>query len=507
MNAHFKNISRAIIFTRSLTNAQIFFFCLLFLFSTTGKAQNLVPNPSFELRDSCPSGYHIGFPFPSEGSMFASNWFRPSVGTSDYYNACAPLVSPNNGLPVSVPAHGINYQMARTGQAYAGGILDKFHCEYVESPLLSPLVAGHRYFVSYWLNTQDHSWGGADRYGAHFSVAPVEMPNTLYLDMLTPQVESPAGVVLYDTLNWMKVSGVFAAAGGESWVTIGNFHSLATLDTILVTEPMGFGAGPFYYYYEDVCVVDMDGTPSNATRQELSICPGQLLDLTARSGMERYLWNNDSLGTKRTVTQPGTYWVKSVDLNACAVFTDSFIVAASGAQLHPKLGADRAICPGESITLNAAMPGGYRYLWNTGATDSAITITSPGEYYVSVSSGCAIGSDTVNVISANNCDKTNNPGGASGQTCIFIPSAFSPNGDGLNDKLTVKSLCGIENFQLNIYNRFGEVVFHSYNPQSGWDGTFGGHQCDVGTYYYLLYYTNNGNSGQQLRKGDVTLIR
>ncbi|RYZ54837.1 MAG: gliding motility-associated C-terminal domain-containing protein [Sphingobacteriales bacterium] len=511
MTAHRRFTSSNLSTGRSFAFLTGCIICLVILMTTAGRSQNLVPNPSFETRDSCPSGWHIGFPFPSQGSMFASNWFSPSVGTSDYFNACAPLVPPNNGIPVSVPDHALGYQLARTGQAYGGGILDQFHCEYVESPLLTPLVSGHRYFASYWINTRNTSWGGADRFGAHFSANPVEMPNTAVLDMLTPQIESPAGVILYDTLNWMLVSGVFEAAGGERWMTIGNFNQFSTLDTILVVTPTGFGAGPFYYYYEDVCVVDMDGSPGIVTVLPLSVCNGDELDLFARPGMEHYLWNDNDTGRQKSITQPGTYWVKSVDLSTCTVMADTFIVSDAVGLLTPELGPDRIICPGDSLVLNASIPGVTQYLWNNGSTASTLTVRGPGEYIVSVSSVCSKGVDTIRVTSGTDCNSSSgsdNPGGDSSvvvRSCLYIPNAFTPNGDGLNDRLKVGTVCESNSFMLTVYNRFGEAVFASNHRESGWDGTYRGKPCDAGTYFYLLYYS--GDRGQQLQKGDITLIR
>ena len=88
---------------------------------------------------------------------------------------------------------------------------------------------------------------------------------------------------------------------------------------------------------------------------------------------------------------------------------------------------------------------------------------------------------------------------------LFIPDAFSPNGDGLNDTFQVNAT-GIFNYSLKVYNRWGELVYESNNPEAGWDGTYKGEQAPVGVYFYTLYAT--GNYGKPIsREGPVQLIR
>jgi gliding motility-associated-like protein len=88
---------------------------------------------------------------------------------------------------------------------------------------------------------------------------------------------------------------------------------------------------------------------------------------------------------------------------------------------------------------------------------------------------------------------------------IFIPSAFSPNGDGLNDEFSLVSK-SILTFELLLYNRFGEQVAALRNPIEKWNGFFKNRKCDIGTYYYILKYKNiRGES--KIVKGDISLIR
>jgi gliding motility-associated-like protein len=87
----------------------------------------------------------------------------------------------------------------------------------------------------------------------------------------------------------------------------------------------------------------------------------------------------------------------------------------------------------------------------------------------------------------------------------LIPTAFSPNNDGLNDVFAVKGKF-IQTLKLQIYNRWGQVIFESKNPNEGWNGKINGQEAPVGTYIYSVIAQDlNGNSIQ--RKGSVTLIK
>jgi gliding motility-associated-like protein len=89
----------------------------------------------------------------------------------------------------------------------------------------------------------------------------------------------------------------------------------------------------------------------------------------------------------------------------------------------------------------------------------------------------------------------------------FIPEAFTPNGDGLNDVFRVFNLGYYQKLvDFRIYNRWGHEVYHSINPKQGWDGTLNGVPQDMGTYYYQVIVANPDGKQKSLN-GSVTLIR
>jgi gliding motility-associated-like protein len=146
-----------------------------------------------------------------------------------------------------------------------------------------------------------------------------------------------------------------------------------------------------------------------------------------------------------------------------------------------------------SIQLRAS-EGYDTYWWNSVATDKYIyTVQSPGNYTVKVENSC--GSKTDTIVVYDHCDFP-----------IYFPSAFSPNGDHLNDILTVPLLNKNKLHRLTIYNRWGQIVFSTTDPDNGWNGTMNGLPQPAGVYIY--YLEMDGLAGQRFdQKGTVMLIR
>lgn len=87
---------------------------------------------------------------------------------------------------------------------------------------------------------------------------------------------------------------------------------------------------------------------------------------------------------------------------------------------------------------------------------------------------------------------------------VYIPNAFSPNGDGLNDVFGVKGH-GVTEFDLKVYDRWGEMIFQSSDPNLGWDGTYKGRLAQHGVYVYEVTASNE-TSSKFHKKGTVTLV-
>jgi gliding motility-associated-like protein len=133
------------------------------------------------------------------------------------------------------------------------------------------------------------------------------------------------------------------------------------------------------------------------------------------------------------------------------------------------------------------------YLWNTGDTASSLQVKTPGVYTLQVVDqyGCK-GKDTIRV-GTKDC-----PYG------IYFPNAFTPN-SGHNDVFRPVVIGYPIMYHFSIYNRWGQRIFDTTDPNKGWDGRIGGHDMDTGTYVWVCTYQFAGdrkNNG----KGNFILI-
>jgi gliding motility-associated-like protein len=170
------------------------------------------------------------------------------------------------------------------------------------------------------------------------------------------------------------------------------------------------------------------------------------------------------------------------------------------------LGDDFVLDAGEVVNLDAGNVGSS-YLWfvnaditiQPSAIDQIIEVSQAGEYRVEVTNefGC-IGRDTINISSGSEYN-------------VYLPTAFSPNGDNKNDKLELAGdVDEVDNMSLIIVNRLGHKVYQSVHLHrskgNGWDGTFKGQNVDMDVYVYFLKVTFKDGSQMQ-KQGNITLLR
>lgn len=90
---------------------------------------------------------------------------------------------------------------------------------------------------------------------------------------------------------------------------------------------------------------------------------------------------------------------------------------------------------------------------------------------------------------------------------VQVPNAFSPNGDGINDEFRIVNLGYHQLLAFRIFNRFGEEVFSTTNPGTGWDGYYRNKPSDLGVYYYYIRFAPASGADEEVLRGDLTLIR
>ena len=89
---------------------------------------------------------------------------------------------------------------------------------------------------------------------------------------------------------------------------------------------------------------------------------------------------------------------------------------------------------------------------------------------------------------------------------LYIPNAFTPNGDGINDQFKVEAPMDITNFTLSIFETSGRLIFNTHNINKGWDGTYEGKKSPAGAYLYIITYTDRIGE-KHYEKGQIVLYR
>ena len=226
---------------------------------------------------------------------------------------------------------------------------------------------------------------------------------------------------------------------------------------------------------------------------DVEVCSNYIIDAPVKGNNVSYLWQDGYTGSSYSASHSGTYSVRITKGNCVA--TDDINVKFIHLQQNIP---DTFLCKGTkfSIDLVATPPSGGSVLWNDGSTSPVRTVTDSGTYWVYVSLGDCQILDTVNVLTGH-CDCWHD-----------VASAFTPNGDGLNDivKPRIQPGCDVSGYLFNIYNRWGELVFSSDVPGKGWDGTYKGEKCELGVYMYSLQFFLGVNNKSIVKSGSITLI-
>jgi len=167
----------------------------------------------------------------------------------------------------------------------------------------------------------------------------------------------------------------------------------------------------------------------------------------------------------------------------------------------PFAGNDTTIVVGEQIQFNAS--GGNQYLWTPSTYLNITNIADPVGLYPFIDTI----QYTVNITSSNGCIGSDDiVVRVVKQGSYFMPSGFTPNNDGNNDRIRPILIGYTKLNYFSVYNRWGELIFNSKNINDSWDGTYKDQKCEMGTYFYSISVTDRNNKVDNY-KGDFILIR
>jgi len=263
----------------------------------------------------------------------------------------------------------------------------------------------------------------------------------------------------------------------------GNFKLYASLQGCGLTDSMDIRV------YENKSALDI--------AKGEGLCPGNSLTLYATKGFVSYQWNDGSTADTLVIRRPGNYFVQATD--GCGhSFADSALVPLIDTAFYLPIQA--SVCLNDSLKIT--LPPSVKSIdWNP---DESVTQQNDVLYFfpprstpyhlrANFSENCFSEKDIY--ITVDRCPET-----------IFFPNSFTPNQDGLNDYFRPVLGRYLTSYRMTVFNRYGQKVFESGDPNTGWNGYFKSEPCDSGLYVWICEYQFPGRELKKI-KGNLTLIK
>ena len=396
-----------------------------------------------------------------------------------------------------------------------------------EPPILQNLITTSNACLPNLPSASVSVWGGTQPYnylwipGTFNTAAITNLVDTLY----TLQVTDANGCVLTDTAN-VRAYDVPTAQGVTTDATCyGQCDGMASLAISNGTPPyavlwstsssqlsvQNLCSGTYNYTISDSNSCTTTGSVNINEPDSISIriistesgCTKNFAVSTATiSGGTppfKILWSNNQSGNPTTDLPTGNHSILVTDSNGCSK-TQTFIInQTSQPTVTIQVNPDSLVILGNSVLLSTF--GALDYFWYPDENLSCVNCQTTRALPTNDILYCVAGTDSngcidtacINILVNDNCKQ------------IFIPNAFTPNNDGLNDLFSIKSLC-LKEYQLKIFNRWGQNIFSSASNQNRWDGNYQGVPQEIGTYFYILKGTFRNDEKVNMR-GDISLIR
>ena len=355
----------------------------------------------------------------------------------------------------------------------------------------------------------DYSWTGTDMADKYTTPQIKIAPRTsvfyyasartdlgcVVKDAVAITVKTPLAVSLGKDSSFCKGDSILLDAGNVFlnylWNNGSTGHSIFARQQgaywVKVQSPNGC------FSYDTMQVVRVYPLPAVRLDPADWLCEGSTRTLDAGNNYVSYLWKDGTTLPTLQVNTTGTYWVQVTDDKECSG-GDTVTIRQIVPNPTGFLASDTVICDAWPSKIPAK--GQFvSYAWNTGETKNYITVSHEGSYSLAVtdSYGC---SATENIsITTKQC-----------LFGIYFPNAFTPDGDGANDLFRPYALGNILHYQLQVFNRWGQMVFATEDYNRGWNGTVNGVAQPTGTYVWISRY-QFGGEGEKVDKGTVLLIR
>ena len=245
----------------------------------------------------------------------------------------------------------------------------------------------------------------------------------------------------------------------------------------------------------DTVEITIEQFPMPQITGDLAVCIGESTTLSVLNGLS-YDWSTGDTTQSITIA-PLADTAITVDVGT--VCNDINLSTTVVVHLPPNIdaGADTTIPVESSIQLNAT--GGVQYLWQPPEGLSCFACPDP------IATPNVTTTYLVTVLDANGCQNSDAVTVYVEYLPLFLPTAFSPNGDGVNDVLYLRG-SGIASMNLILYDRNGKIIFQSNNRDFGWDGMLDGQKASAGVYAFQCTVARTNGEVVEM-KGNVTLVR
>ncbi len=324
---------------------------------------------------------------------------------------------------------------------------------------------------TFWLVVNDNGCVATDTFNLIVNPYPlIHLGPDISVCQGTPVVLKSSDVYLSATYSWSTgatTSAINVTTSGSYTLSITQAGCTSKDDINVTIKPNPIvNLGPDTYFCNGATISLSSPQPAGAT----------------------YIWSTGSTANSISISTSGMYGLV-VTNNGCvgsdSVRLDRIIVPSVN------LGPDTLLCQG--YTMQLTIDGDQaNYLWSDGSTGTSYNVSQPGTIWVSIANVCGIATDTLQV-SYRFCD-------------LWMPNAFTPNGDGRNDLMRVRGTLGsYSDFKFAVFNRWGVNVFLTEDINKGWDGNFNDQEQAIGTYFYIMSCKLNGV--EYNTKGSFELIR
>ena len=296
---------------------KIFTFISLVIVNSTIAQLNLVPNPSFENLLNCTN------PLNTVANWYGTNGSSIFTSINSCFNNSANS-SAKRCCSVPFNTNGLGYQYPRTGNSMIGIFTAEFTGirNYAQVKLVDSLLLKRSYYIEFFVNTEDAYKAASNNIGLAFSDTNISHQGYMRnLDVfgINPDILAFGNPIIFDTLGWVKIAGVYKAHGGEQYIVLGNFYDNFNTDTLIFQNNKSRGGG---ILIDDVSVIPLDSIQLQADAgRDSTILQGDSAFIgTLINGLDTVRWLQNGTTVIDTI-RPG-FWVHPT-VNTCYVLTQT----------------------------------------------------------------------------------------------------------------------------------------------------------------------------------------